>query len=253
MRAALRTGRRAGSDLEVCPIFDGLRASPGVPLRASTHDAPFAHNRTPGLYERENEHRCLEHGKALQGDARASSAAARQSQVPHPRKLGRLSHPCVPAAPSSSSWRRAAHRSAATSHLAGGAVRLSSAAGREMGARAPRGRRRRRRRARAGAPADVHARKERRKAVPHWAPPCGHPPRRRALEGRGGGLGRPWPPPRPGRRRPGWARRRGCGRPRLRRSSGPGGRLRARRAVPLGLHAFPRKKIAVNRGVWWCE
>ena len=75
------------------------------------------------------------------------------------------------------------------------------------------------------------------------------PPRRRALEGRDGGLGRPWPPPRPGRRRPGWARRRGCGRPRLRRSSGPGGRLRARRAVPLGLHAFPRKKIAVNRGV----
>ena len=27
--------RRAGSDLQVCPIFDGLRASPGVPLRAS--------------------------------------------------------------------------------------------------------------------------------------------------------------------------------------------------------------------------
>ena len=209
----------------------------------------WANGAFPQLHERENGHRCLEHGKALQGDARASSAAARQSQVPHPRRLGRLAHPCEPAAPSSSSWRGALTAPCVTFYLAGEAVWLSSAAGREMGARAPRGRRRRRRRARAGAPADVHARKERRKAVPQRAPPGGHPPRRRALEGRGGGLGRPWPPPRPGRRRPGWARRRGCGRPRLRRSSGPGGRLRARRAVPLGLHAFPRKKIAVNRGV----
>ena len=106
--------------------------------------------------------------------ARARAGRRRSSRrgTPDPRKLGRFAQPCAPTPPSFTSWPRALTALAATFHLAGGAVRLSSAAGREMGARAPRGRRRRRRRARAGAPADVHARKERRKAVPHWAPPC---------------------------------------------------------------------------------
>ena len=72
------------------------------------------------------------------------------------------------------------------------------------------------------------------------------------LGGRGGGRGRLWPRPRPGRRRPGLARRWGCSRERLRPSRAPEGRL-ARRPQEGSEWRLGARKNGVNADVVWCE